>query len=99
VGPVTSAARARGPGARIRGPAARIRGPAAPPAASPRAGDRRPGRDALVAAATEPFNVAVLAGLLVAGAVLGTVALMVPLALLVYAAGVALSLRSGARDG
>ena len=52
-------------------------------------------RRALAAALTEPFNVVVLAVLLVAGAVLGTVALMVPLALLVYAAGVVWSYRNG----
>jgi serine/threonine protein kinase len=50
-------------------------------------------RGALAAALTDPFNVVVLAALLVAGAVLGTVALMVPLALLVYAAGVVYSYR------
>ena len=46
-------------------------------------------------ALTEPFNVVVLAALLVAGAVLGAVAVMVPLALLVYAAGVMWSYRGG----
>jgi serine/threonine protein kinase len=50
-------------------------------------------RKRLVAAATEPFNVTLLAALLVAGAVLGTVLLMIPLALLVYAAGVYWSYR------
>jgi serine/threonine protein kinase len=52
-------------------------------------------RGSLVKAATEPFNVAVLVALLVAGAVLGTVGLMIPLALLVYAAGVTWSYRNG----
>jgi serine/threonine protein kinase len=51
-------------------------------------------RGRLAAAATEPFNITLLAALLVAGAVLGTVALMIPLALAVYAAGVAWSYRN-----
>jgi len=55
------------------------------------AGRVRPG--ALVGALTEPFNVAVLGTLLVVGAILGTVALMVPLALAVYAVAVAYSYR------
>jgi serine/threonine protein kinase len=50
-------------------------------------------RDDLTRALTEPFNVVVLAALLVVGAVLGAVAVMVPLALLVYAAGVIWSYR------
>ncbi|HET6547986.1 MAG TPA: serine/threonine-protein kinase [Solirubrobacter sp.] len=50
-------------------------------------------RDDLTRALTDPFNIAVLAALLVAGAVLGAVAVMVPLALLVYAAGVIWSYR------
>ena len=50
-------------------------------------------RGALVAALTEPFNVVVLSALLTVGAVLGTVALMVPLALVVYAVAVAYSYR------
>jgi serine/threonine-protein kinase len=45
-------------------------------------------RDALVAALTDPFNVLVLAGLILAGALLHTVALMVGLGLTVYAVGV-----------
>ena len=45
-------------------------------------------RDALVGALTEPFNVVLLGTLLVAGALLGTVRLMVGLALAVYAAAV-----------
>ena len=45
-------------------------------------------RDALVAALTDPFNVVLFGVLLVAGALLGTVRLMVLLALVVYAAGV-----------
>jgi serine/threonine-protein kinase len=52
-------------------------------------------REDMVRALTEPFNVVVLAALLVAGAVLGAVAVMVPLALLVYAAGVIWSYRGG----
>jgi len=51
-------------------------------------------RARLVAATTEPFNVGLLAALLVAGAVLGTVALMIPLALAVYLAGVVWSYRN-----
>jgi serine/threonine-protein kinase len=51
-------------------------------------------RGRIVAAATEPFNVALLAALLVVGAVLGTVALMIPLALAVYVAGVVWSYRN-----
>jgi serine/threonine-protein kinase len=57
----------------------------APPSAS--AGHTR-GR-MLVLALSDPFNVAVLAALVVVGALLGAFALMVPLALVVYAAGVA----------
>jgi serine/threonine protein kinase len=45
-------------------------------------------RGALVAAVTDPFNVVLLGALLVAGALLGTVRLMVALALAVYAAAV-----------
>jgi serine/threonine protein kinase len=51
-------------------------------------------RDDLVRAMTDPFNIVVLAALLVIGALLGAVAVMVPLALLVYAAGVVWSYRS-----
>ncbi|HET6547068.1 MAG TPA: serine/threonine-protein kinase, partial [Solirubrobacter sp.] len=50
-------------------------------------------RDDLTRALTDPFNIVVFAALLVAGAVLGAVAVMVPLALLVYAAGVIWSYR------
>lgn len=50
-------------------------------------------RPALARAATDPFNVVVLAALLVAGALLDAVAVMAPLALVVYAAGVAWSYR------
>jgi serine/threonine protein kinase len=53
-------------------------------------------RDVLVAALTDPFNVVLLGALLVTGALLGTVVLMIPLALLVYAAGVVHSYRNGA---
>jgi serine/threonine protein kinase len=50
-------------------------------------------RGALVAALTEAFNVVVFGALLVVGVVLGTVALMVPLALAVYAVAVVYSYR------
>ena len=51
---------------------------------------KRPGlrRDALVAALTDPFNVLVLAALLLVGVLLHTLALMVALGLAVYAAAV-----------
>ena len=45
-------------------------------------------RDALAAALTDPFNVIVLAALILVGALLHTVGLMVGLALAVYAVGV-----------
>jgi serine/threonine protein kinase len=67
---------------------------------------RRPGRaavtpsrrqrDLLVTAATEPFNVVLLALLLIAGALLDSLPLMIPLALLVYGAGIARSMRDPA---
>jgi serine/threonine protein kinase len=57
----------------------------APPPAKP---PSRVRRDALVSALTDPFNVVLLCALLVAGALLGTVRLMVGLALVVYAAAV-----------
>jgi serine/threonine protein kinase len=68
---------------------------AAAPAAVARAGAAagRVRRDVLVAALTDPFNVVVFGALLVAGALLGTVGLMIPLALLVYAVGVVRSYR------
>jgi serine/threonine protein kinase len=50
-------------------------------------------RDLLVTAATEPFNVVLLALLLIAGAVLDALPLMILLALLVYGAGVLRSYR------
>jgi serine/threonine protein kinase len=53
-------------------------------------------RDLLVTAASEPFNVVLLALLLIAGALLDTLPLMVPLALLVYGAGVLRSYRDPA---
>jgi serine/threonine protein kinase len=70
-------------------------------------------RDVLLAALTDPFNVVLLGALVVTGALLGTVALMIPLGLLVYAVGVVRSYRDpatsrramqsrrppGARDG
>jgi serine/threonine-protein kinase len=58
----------------------------APAAPQPPAAPAR--RDVLRAAAQEPFNLAVLAVLVVAAIVLGQVALGVPLALAVYAAAV-----------
>lgn len=61
------------------------------PAAAPRVR-----RDVLVAALTEPFNVVLLCALLIVGALLGTVTLMAPLAVLVYAAGVVRSYRDPA---
>ena len=57
---------------------------------------RRVDRDVLVAALTEPFNVVLLALLLIAGALLGALPLMVPLALVVYGAGVLRSYRDPA---
>jgi serine/threonine protein kinase len=65
------------------------------PAAARSAAPRLRG-DVLVSALTEPFNVVLLVALLIAGAALDTVALMVPLALLVYAVGVARSYRDPA---
>jgi hypothetical protein len=53
-------------------------------------------RDLLVTAASEPFNVVLLALLLIAGALLDTLPLMVPLALIVYGAGVLRSYRDPA---
>ena len=55
---------------------------------APRTAAQRSQRDLLVTALTEPFNVVLLALLLIAGALLGALPLMVPLALLVYGAGV-----------
>src|SRR5918997_583463 len=52
--------------------------------------------DALVTAATEPFNVVLLALLLIAGALLDALPLMIPLALIVYDAGIARSMRDPA---
>ena len=53
-------------------------------------------RDLLVTAATEPFNVVLLAALLIAGALLDSLPLMIPLALLVYGAGIVRSMRDPA---
>jgi serine/threonine-protein kinase len=53
-------------------------------------------RDLLVTAATEPFNVVLLALLLIAGALLDALPLMIPLALIVYGAGIARSTRDPA---
>ncbi len=53
-------------------------------------------RELLVAALGDRFNVVLLGGLLVVGAILGAIAVMVPLALVVYAAGVARSYRDPA---
>jgi serine/threonine protein kinase len=74
--------------------AAALAAVAAPPPRRPAtAVARRVDRGRLVAAATDPFNIVLLAALMVAGAVLGAVALMIPLALAVYAAGVVWSYR------
>jgi serine/threonine-protein kinase len=74
--------------------------PPAPRAAPVRA-SRKPAvprvrRNLAFAALTDPFNVVLLCALLIVGALLGTVALMVPLAVLVYAAGVVRSYRDPA---
>jgi serine/threonine-protein kinase len=53
-------------------------------------------KDLLLTAATEPFNVVLLALLLIAGALLDSLPLMIPLALLVYAAGIVRSMRDPA---
>jgi serine/threonine protein kinase len=53
-------------------------------------------RDLLATAATEPFNVVLLALLLIAGALLDALPLMIPLALIVYGAGIARSMRDPA---
>jgi len=66
-----------------------------PPRRAPARAPARIRRDDLIRALTEPFNVVVLAALLVVGAVLGAVAVMIPLALLVFVAGVAWSYRNG----
>lgn len=47
------------------------------------------GRALLINAATEPFNAVILAGMLIAAFALGQVAILVPLAVLVYAIAVA----------
>jgi serine/threonine protein kinase len=73
---------------------ARRAGPTA--AALPTWAAGRVRRDLLVAALTDPFNVVLLGALVVAGALLGTVVLMIPLALLVYAIGVVRSYRDPA---
>jgi serine/threonine protein kinase len=73
---------------------ARRAGPTA--AALPTWAAGRVRRDLLVAALTDPFNVVLLGALVVAGALLGTVVLMIPLALLVYASGVVRSYRDPA---
>jgi serine/threonine protein kinase len=68
--------------------------PAAPPRPAPAPSPSTPAprapakRELLVAALSDRFNVGVLAGLLVVGAILGAIALMVPLAVVVYAAAV-----------
>ena len=81
--------------ARRAAPAPRDPPPAPLPAPVPEAlPPARPApREDLVAALTDPFNVVLLGALLVAGAVLDTVGLMIPLALLVYAVGVHRSYR------
>jgi len=62
----------------------------------PVAAARSARRDLLVTAATEPFNVVLLAFMLIAGALLDALPLMIPLALLVYGAGIARSMRDPA---
>jgi serine/threonine protein kinase len=74
---------------RPRPPAAST--PAARPAWTAAAGRIR--RDLLVTALTDPFNVVLLGALVVVGALLSTITLMIPLALLVYAVGVVVSYR------
>jgi serine/threonine-protein kinase len=59
----------------------------------PRIAARPEQRDLLITAATEPFNVVLLALLLIAGALLDALPLMVLLALIVYGAGVLRSYR------
>jgi serine/threonine protein kinase len=95
-GPVPSprraaaAERAAAAAARPR-PARPVQAPATPPApAAPEP------RELLLAAAGDPFNVVLFAALIVVGVALGTVVLMAPLALLVYAAGVLRSYRDPA---
>ena len=85
--------RAPGRGARAgsRTPARPSRAPARRPSRR-----RRDRREILAAALGDRFNVVLLAGLLVVGAILGAIAVMVPLALLVYAAGVLRSYRDPA---
>jgi serine/threonine protein kinase len=74
--------------------------PRAASAPAPTAPAGRVRRDLLVSALTDPFNVVLVAALVITGALLGTVALMVPLALLVYAVGVVVSYRAAeSRDG
>jgi serine/threonine protein kinase len=75
------------PAARVAAARARHSAPERPPA--PPAVDPRPAF--LAEAAREPFNIAVLAALVVVGLLLGTPLLMLPLALAVYAAAVARS--------
>ena len=75
-------------------PAAETPAPVAPPRPAPSAAPRAPAprvpvkRALLVAALSDRFNVGVLAALLVVGAILEAIALMVPLAVVVYAAAV-----------
>jgi serine/threonine protein kinase len=64
---------------------------AGPRAAAPRRA--RPRADLLVASLTEPFNLVVLGVLLALGALFGTLAVMAPLALIVYLVAVALRYR------
>jgi serine/threonine protein kinase len=66
------------------------------PRPGPVAAARSVRRDLLVTAATEPFNVVLLAALLIAGALLDSLPLMIPLALLVYGAGIVRSMRDPA---
>jgi eukaryotic-like serine/threonine-protein kinase len=87
------AAAASHPPGRLAAAAARAK-PAGRPAVPARRADHAatpaaPAARRLGIALSDPFNVAVLAVLVVVGLVLGAFLLMLPLALLVYAAGVA----------
>jgi serine/threonine protein kinase len=65
-------------------------------ASAPRRAAQHVRGDLLAAALSEPFNVVLLAALLIAGAALGALPMMIPLALVVYAVGVVRSYRDPA---
>jgi hypothetical protein len=66
------------------------------PAPQPQRGGQRGSGGALLRAAMlHPFNLVVLAGMLAAGAILGALVVVVPLALVVYAAAVAVTYHDG----